>query len=56
MAIYNTLKNKLIKRLRREVVDITVGATGLTPEQISTVVGAISDIPPAFHTLQWLFC
>lgn len=43
MAIYNTLKNKLIKRLHREVVDITVGATGLTPEQISTVVGAISE-------------
>ncbi len=43
MGLYNAFKKKLINRLHSEVVDITVGATGLTPGQLSTVVNAISE-------------
>lgn len=43
MGIYKSLKKGLINKLHREVTDIAVGATGLTPQQISTVVNALSE-------------
>lgn len=42
MCAYKKLKNMVIQKLNREVMDVVVGATGLTPSEITQVAAASS--------------
>ena len=47
MAVYDALKNKLIRVLRREVTDVVVGATGLTPSEAVEVAKVATTLAKA---------
>ena len=50
MAVYDALKNKLIRVLRREVTDVVVGATGLTPSEAVEVAKVATTLAKGAQT------